>query len=95
MDVEVDRVKLWGIRKDTAGGIPRGDWNTGRRIESIRVRKGKATKLEIYLIDLWDTLHRVQAVSWWEWEDGLDHFFWRWNFGYLDQSQYGVGPWIK
>ena len=41
-------------------------WTTISRRESCRGGKGKATKLKIDLIALWDTLPRVQVASWWE-----------------------------
>ena len=44
---------------------------------------------------LQDTLPRVQADSWWEWEDGSAIFFWRWPLGYLVQPWEGVSSWIK
>ena len=37
--------------------------------------EGKSTKLEVDLIALQDTLHRVQGASWWELEKGLAPFF--------------------
>ena len=76
---------------ETLGGV----WTTGRRRKSRKGGKGKATRLEIYLIALRDTLPRLQEASWWEWEDGFAPFFWKWPVGYLFKAQDGVSPWIK
>ena len=59
--------KYGGFYRTWEGKTLGGVWTTGGRIESMRGGKGKLTKLEIGLIDLWDTLPRVQAASWWYW----------------------------
>ena len=58
-----------GFDSTHEGETLRGEWATGRRRESRRDGKVKATKSEIDLIDLRDTLPRAQAASWREWED--------------------------
>ena len=42
-----------------------GSWITVGRRESNRVGRGKATRMEVDIITLQDTLLRVQYTYWW------------------------------
>ena len=57
--------KYRGFDRKQEGGTIGGGWTTGRIRLSRRGRRVKATKLEIELIALRDTLPRLQAVHWW------------------------------
>ena len=78
--------KYGGFDRTREGENIGGGWTKGSIREFRRCGKGKENKLEIDLIDLWDTLSRVKAYSWWEWEDGLAPLFWKWPVGYLVQA---------
>ena len=58
--------KYGGFERTQEGETLEGGCTTGRRIEPMRGRKGKSTKLEIDLIDIQDKLTRVQSDSLWE-----------------------------